>query len=44
MAEVLYNSFAAVLQIGQNHKDDLDALLDTDTGFAPRLKQICEEQ
>ncbi|TFK22529.1 nuclear pore complex protein [Coprinopsis marcescibilis] len=44
MAEALYSSFADVLSLSQSVKDDLEALLDSQTGFAPRLRQICEEQ
>ncbi|KAF9469517.1 nuclear pore protein 84/107 [Collybia nuda] len=41
MAEARY---AEVLSLGQSMKDDLGGLLDPETGFAPRLRQICREQ
>ncbi|KAG2002400.1 nuclear pore complex protein [Coprinopsis cinerea AmutBmut pab1-1] len=44
MAEALYSAFAEVLAASQSVKDDLDALLDKDNGFAPRLRQICQDQ
>jgi hypothetical protein len=44
MAETLYSSFADVLSVSQSVKDDLEALLDSEDGFAPRLRQICEDQ
>ncbi|KAH6905125.1 nuclear pore complex protein [Coprinopsis sp. MPI-PUGE-AT-0042] len=44
MAETLYSSFADVLSVSQSVKDDLEALLDSENGFAPRLRQICEDQ
>ncbi|KAF8884657.1 nuclear pore protein 84/107 [Infundibulicybe gibba] len=44
MSEALYVSCAGVLSLCQSRKDDLDALLDPETGFAPRLRQICYDQ
>lgn len=36
--------YAEVLSLGQSMKDDLAGLLDPETGFAPRIRQICREQ
>lgn len=44
MAEALYHAFAEVLSVSQESKDDLDALLDKEDGFAPRLRQICQDE
>jgi len=44
MSEALYASCAEVLSLCQSMKDDLAALLDPETGFAPRLRQICRDQ
>jgi len=41
MSEALYTSCAEVLSLCQAMKDDLAALLDPETGFSPRLRQIC---
>ncbi|KAJ6546893.1 nuclear pore protein 84/107 [Mycena capillaripes] len=40
----LYVSSAEVLSICQSMNDDLEGLLHPETGFAPRLRQICHEQ
>ncbi|KAK7023754.1 nuclear pore complex protein [Favolaschia claudopus] len=40
----LYISSAEVLSICQSMSDDLEGLLHPDTGFAPRLRQICHHQ
>ncbi|KAJ6459798.1 nuclear pore protein 84/107 [Mycena vitilis] len=40
----LYVSSAEVLSICQSMNDDLEGLLHPETGFAPRLRQICQEQ
>ncbi|KAJ7695686.1 nuclear pore protein 84/107 [Mycena rosella] len=40
----LYVSSAEVLSICQAMNDDLEGLLHPDTGFAPRLRQICHNQ
>jgi nuclear pore complex protein Nup107 len=40
----LYKSCAEVLALCQEDKDDLDALLDAETGFAPRMRALCLEQ
>ncbi|EGO23158.1 hypothetical protein SERLADRAFT_450816 [Serpula lacrymans var. lacrymans S7.9] len=39
-----YSSCAEVLSVCQSSKDDLVALLDPETGFAPRIRQICRDQ
>jgi nuclear pore complex protein Nup107 len=44
MSLSLYRAFAEVLSLSQALKDDLVAVLDPETGFAPRLRQICHEQ
>ncbi|KAI0067354.1 hypothetical protein BV25DRAFT_1877263 [Artomyces pyxidatus] len=44
MAQTFYTSCAEVLSLCQSQKDDLAALLDPDSGFAPRLRQICHDQ
>ncbi|TFK38561.1 nuclear pore protein 84/107 [Crucibulum laeve] len=43
-SDSLYVACAEVLSLCRSKKDDLDALLDPQTGFAPRIRQICEEQ
>ncbi|KAJ7273472.1 nuclear pore protein 84/107 [Mycena haematopus] len=40
----LYASCAEVLSICQSMNDDLEGLLHPETGFAPRLRQICHDQ
>ncbi|TFK45781.1 hypothetical protein OE88DRAFT_1639447 [Heliocybe sulcata] len=40
----LYTQYADVLALCQALKDDLAALLDPQTGFAPRLRQICRDR
>lgn len=44
MSDPLYTSCAEVLSLAQSHKDDLNALLDPVDGFAPRLRQLCQER
>ncbi|TFY81397.1 hypothetical protein EWM64_g2615 [Hericium alpestre] len=44
MSNALYASCAEVLTLCQSQKDDLEALLDPEIGFAPRLRQICQDQ
>ncbi|KAF9530797.1 nuclear pore complex protein [Crepidotus variabilis] len=44
MADGLYASCAEVLSLSQSIKDDLEAVLDPETGFAPRMRQICDDQ
>jgi nuclear pore complex protein Nup107 len=44
MSETFYTSCADVLALFQAQKDNLEALLDPQTGFAPRLRQLCEQQ
>lgn len=43
-SEDMYIACAEVYSASQAAKDDLEALLNPDTGFAPRLKQICRDQ
>ena len=44
MSDTLYSSCAEVLAVSQTRKDDLATLLDPETGFAPKLRQICLER
>jgi len=44
MSETFYTSCADVLALCQAEKDNLEALLDAQTGFAPRLRQLCEQR
>ncbi|KAI0795934.1 nuclear pore protein 84/107 [Abortiporus biennis] len=44
MSDALYAACADVLSLAQSRKDDLAALLDPVEGFAPKLRQICEDQ
>ncbi|EDQ98148.1 uncharacterized protein LACBIDRAFT_309794 [Laccaria bicolor S238N-H82] len=44
MSDALYGSCAEVLSLCQSMKDDLAAILDPETGFAPRLRQLCRDQ
>lgn len=44
MSDGLYASCAEVLSVCQANKDDLEALLHPESGFAPRLREICEQQ
>ncbi|THH27911.1 hypothetical protein EUX98_g6279 [Antrodiella citrinella] len=44
MTNTLYASCAEVLSLAQSRKDDLAALVDPETGFAPKLRQICYER
>ena len=44
MAEGLYASCAEVLSMCQTFKDDLAAVLDPESGFAPRMRELCEQQ
>lgn len=44
MTENLYASCAEVLSVCQANKDNLEALLNPETGFAPKLRQICDQQ
>src|ERR1700722_20119620 len=40
----LFASYADVLAVSQPVRDDLEAILHPETGFAPRLRRICIEQ
>ncbi|KAF9071055.1 nuclear pore protein 84/107 [Rhodocollybia butyracea] len=44
MVEALYAQCAEVLALAQSMKDDLAALLDPETGFAPKFRQLCRDQ
>lgn len=44
MSESLYVSCAQVLSVCQGKKDDLAALLDPETGYAPSMRQVCHDQ
>ncbi|KAG6332899.1 hypothetical protein ID866_6186, partial [Astraeus odoratus] len=44
MSESLYAACAEVLTTCQGLKDDLPALLDPSTGFAPRLRHLCRDK
>ena len=44
MSDSLYASCAEVLSLAQSNKEDLATLLDPENGFAPKLRQICQEQ
>ncbi|KAH9075675.1 107-domain-containing protein [Lactarius deliciosus] len=44
MSETFYTSCADILALCQAQKDNLEALLDPQTGFAPRLRHLCEQQ
>ncbi|EIW74182.1 hypothetical protein CONPUDRAFT_140572 [Coniophora puteana RWD-64-598 SS2] len=44
MSESLFSSCAEVLSLCQHSADDLSALLDPDTGFAPRLRKLCTDE
>jgi hypothetical protein len=44
MAEGLYASFAEVLSLCQSFKDELAVILDPESGFAPRMRELCEQQ
>ena len=41
MSNTLYAACAEALSLAQSRKEDLAALLDPETGFAPKLRQIC---
>ncbi|KDR66942.1 hypothetical protein GALMADRAFT_147583 [Galerina marginata CBS 339.88] len=43
MSDALYSSCAEVLEICQSIKDDLEAILDPETGYAPRMRHIVHE-
>jgi nuclear pore complex protein Nup107 len=44
MVEALYAQCAEALALAQSMKDDLAALLDPETGFAPKFRQLCRDQ
>ncbi|KAI0773023.1 nuclear pore protein 84/107 [Trametes elegans] len=44
MSDSLFASCADVLSVCQANKDDLEALLDPEHGFAPRLREICDQR
>lgn len=44
MADAFYSSCADVLSVCQAKRQDLDALLDPKTGFASRLRDLCQDQ
>jgi hypothetical protein len=44
MADPFYSSCADVLSVCQANRENLDALLDPKTGFASRLRDLCDEQ
>ncbi|KAI0294069.1 nuclear pore protein 84/107 [Multifurca ochricompacta] len=44
MSETFYTSCADILALCQAQNNNLEALLDPQTGFAPRLRQLCEQQ
>ena len=44
MSQSLYAACAQVLSVCQATKDDLDTLLHPETGFAPRLRDICFQE
>jgi hypothetical protein len=44
MSDSLYVSCAQVLSVCQAKKDDLAALLDPETGYAPCMRQVCHDQ
>ena len=41
---IMYASCAEVLSVCQSVKEDLEAVLDPGNGFAPRMRQLCEDQ
>jgi len=41
---IMYASCAEVLSVCQSVKEDLEAVLDSGNGFAPRMRQLCEDQ
>jgi nuclear pore complex protein Nup107 len=43
MSHTLHASCAEALSLAQSRKEDLAFLLDPNTGFAPKLRQICQE-
>ncbi|KAJ8474879.1 hypothetical protein ONZ45_g15800 [Pleurotus djamor] len=44
MSDALFASYAEVLSLCQSLRDDLEAILDPETGFAPRLRRVCRDQ
>ena len=43
MSQSLYTLCAEVLSLAQSRNDDLASLLDPETGFAPKLRYICQQ-
>jgi nuclear pore complex protein Nup107 len=43
-SDSFFASCAEVLSLCQSLKDDLSAILDPETGFASRLRDLCTEQ
>ncbi|KAI0804804.1 nuclear pore protein 84/107 [Irpex lacteus] len=43
MSYSLYTSCAEVLSLSQSRKDDISFLLDPEAGFAPKLRQLCQD-
>lgn len=43
MSHTLYTSCAEVLSLSQSRKDDISFLLDPEAGFAPKLRQLCQD-
>ncbi|KAG6828732.1 hypothetical protein H0H92_006920 [Tricholoma furcatifolium] len=44
MSETLYASCADVVTVCRDMRDDIDAVCDPETGFAPRMREVCREQ
>jgi nuclear pore complex protein Nup107 len=44
MSETFYTACADILALCQTQKDNLEALLDPQSGFAPQLRHLCEQQ
>ena len=40
----IYASCAEALSLAQSNQDDLASLLDPVNGFAPKMRQICQDQ
>ena len=44
MDDPLYAACAEVLTYNQSHRDDLSAILDPETGFAPSIRYLCQQR